>query len=247
MTVPLNQDRRDIEDALQALRAGKFILIHDSTSRENEVDMVVAAEHVSPEHVKIMRRDAGGLLCLALGREVAENLGLAYMHDIFRAAGKQYPILESLEEESTPYGGKPAFSITLNYRKTFTGVTDYERALTITELAHLVKRGPAKDGNGLRQRFSDEFKAPGHVHILIESKDSLRERRGHTELSVYLCRLAGTAPAAAICEMLDGRIYRALSIEDAADYAERNSIPLVDGQRVIARFLDEQRAVTSQR
>ena len=206
------------------------------------MDMVIAGEHVSPESVKIMWRDAGGLLCLALDRQVAEDLGLAYMHEIFRAAGNKYPILESLEEESTPYGGKPAFSITLSHRKTFTGVTDHDRALTIAELAHLVKRGLVSGNNNLRQRFADEFKAPGHVHLLMESKGSLRERRGHTELSVYLCRLAGTAPAAAICEMLDGTTYRALSIEDAAEYAKRNSIPLLDGQRVIAHFLEQEQA-----
>ena len=231
----------DVNNAVKALRSGKFILLHDSISRENEVDMVVAGEHVSPECVKVMRRDAGGLLCLALDRQVAEDLGLAFMHDIFRAAGNKYPILESLDEESTPYGGKPAFSITLNHRKTFTGVTDHDRALTIAELAHLVKRG-LSGNNNLRQRFADEFKAPGHVHLLMESKGSLRERRGHTELSVYLCKLAGTAPAAAICEMLDGTTYKALSIEDAAEYAKRNSIPLLDGQRVIAHFLEKAEA-----
>ncbi|MDG6995027.1 MAG: 3,4-dihydroxy-2-butanone-4-phosphate synthase [Nitrososphaerota archaeon] len=236
----------DVNNALQALKSGKFILLHDSISRENEVDMVVAGEFVSPEHIKIMRKDAGGLLCLALDRQVTEDLGLAYMHDILRAAGNNYPILRSLEEESTPYGGKPAFSITLNHRKAFTGVTDHERALTIAELAHLVERGLAGDNlSDLRQRFADEFKAPGHVHLLMESKGSLHERRGHTELSVYLCRLAGTAPAAAICEMLDGTTYRALSIEDAAEYSKRNSIPLLDGQRVIAHFLEQEQAPQS--
>jgi len=226
----------DLDKVLHALRQGGFILLHDSLSRENEVDLVVAAEMVTPEHVRVMRREAGGLLCLALANQVGDKLGIANMSAIFACAASKYPVLRSLEEKKAPYGDKPAFSISVNHRRTFTGVTDRDRAMTISELARLSKRA-LNDGIDCRQIFATEFKAPGHVHLLIESRDSLAERRGHTELSVHLCRLARMAPAAAICEMLDGRTYNALSIEDAKAYAHNNSIPLLDGQQVIASFL----------
>jgi 3,4-dihydroxy 2-butanone 4-phosphate synthase len=121
----------ELDLALREFKEGRFILLHDSVGRENEVDMVLAAELVSPEHVKVMRNNAGGLLCLALGCEVGEKLGIAGMRDILLFAAHQYPVLKLLDEENAPYGGKSAFSITINHRRTFTGVTDRDRALTI--------------------------------------------------------------------------------------------------------------------
>jgi len=226
---------RELAFALRELREGGFVMLHDSSDRENEVDIVVAAESISPEQVKVMRRDAGGLLCLALGFDVGEKLGLVNMCDILLSASDRYPILKSLNEEIAPYGGKPAFSITVNHRRTFTGVTDRDRALTISELAR-IGRMALRNGNG-RDMFVSSFKAPGHVHLLLESKGSLAERRGHTELSVSLCRLAGITPAAAICEMLDSQTHDALSVEKAWAYAQDHSIPFLDGKLVVANYL----------
>jgi 3,4-dihydroxy 2-butanone 4-phosphate synthase len=226
----------DLDAALQALREGRFVLLHDSTARENEVDMVVAAEMVTPEHVRIMRSDAGGLLCVALGRTVGERLGLVPMHEILRSAAKNYPVLGYLDEVEAPYGGRPAFSITVNHRRTFTGVTDLDRALTIAELAKLCKIALA-DGVDCQDEFAKQFSAPGHVHILLEAQRSLAERRGHTELSLYLCKLAGLTPAAAICEMLDGKTHKALRAYDALAYAHSESIPVIEEKQVVASFL----------
>ena len=225
----------DLDVALKEFREGKFVLLYDSMGRENEVDMVVAAERVSPEHVKVLRKDAGGLLCLALGCEIGEKLGIASMRDILLFAAHQYPVLKLLDEENAPYGGKSAFSITINHRRTFTGVTDRDRALTITELAKL-SRTSVDGEEDLQRVFAAEFKAPGHVNLLLESRGSLAERRGHTELSVYLCRLAGMAPAAVICEMLDGKTHNALSVEDARSYARTHSIPFLEGQQLVGNF-----------
>ena len=71
-----------LDEALSSLRRGDFILLHDGGKRENEVDMVVAAEFVTPEHIKRMRMDAGGLICMSINNELASNLGLDYMHEI---------------------------------------------------------------------------------------------------------------------------------------------------------------------
>ncbi len=227
-----------LDSAISALREGKFLLLHDSDSRENEVDMVAAAEHITPEHVRAMRTDAGGLVCVALGNEIGKELGITYLDDILLSASKKHAVLRLLHEETAPYGGRSAFSITVNHRRTFTGITDRDRALTIRELAELSKTA-ANGGGNCQQTFASEFKSPGHVHLLLESEGSLAERRGHTELSVYLSRLAGVAPAAVICEMLDGKTHNALSIENAKDYAQTHSIPLIDGQQVVTHFLEE--------
>jgi len=210
------------------------VLLHDAASRENEIDMIVAAEFMSPEHVKMMRTEAGGLLCVALSNEIGKKLGLVRMHDIFLSAARQYPILRSLNEEEAPYGGRPAFSITINHRRTFTGVTDLDRSLTICELAHLAKA--IQNGQDSSREFAKEFKAPGHVHLLLESEGSLKKRRGHTELSVHLCELAGLTPVVALCEMLDGNNHKALSFDSAGTFARRNAIPIIEADQVMSDF-----------
>ena len=75
-----------LEEALSSLRRGEFVLLHDGEKRENEVDMVVAADLVTPEHVSRMRRDAGGLICLSVNHAFAKTLGLSYMHDILASS-----------------------------------------------------------------------------------------------------------------------------------------------------------------
>jgi 3,4-dihydroxy 2-butanone 4-phosphate synthase len=78
------------------------------------------------------------------------------------------------------------------------------------------------------EEFSSGFRAPGHVPILIASRRLLQDRMGHTELCVYLARLANIAPAIVMCEMMDSNTHKALSLEDARNYAGRFGIPLVD-------------------
>lgn len=226
----------NLDAAISGLREGRFLLLHDSDSREDEVDMVVAAEKVTPEHIRAMRTDAGGLVCVALDNEIGRTLGIPYLQDVLLSASEKYPLLRSLHEEIAPYGGKSAFSITVNHRRTFTGITDRDRALTIRELAKQTKAAVNREAD-CQKTFASEFKAPGHVHLLLEAPGSLTERRGHTELSLYLTKLAGLTPAAVICEMLDGKTHNALSVEDATNYGQMHSIPLLDGQELVTRFL----------
>ena len=82
-----------IQEAVKALRDGKFIMIHDSESRENEVDMVKAAQHICSSDIATMRNDAGGLICLAIPHEIASELNLMFMHDLLHAASKNIPSL----------------------------------------------------------------------------------------------------------------------------------------------------------
>jgi 3,4-dihydroxy 2-butanone 4-phosphate synthase len=219
-----------LAEAIAALKAGRFVLVHDDKGRENEIDMVVAAEHVKPHHVATMRNDAGGLLCLAVANEITAKLGLVYMHDMIADMGKVNPVFSKLTEGKAAYGDKPSFSISVNHRSTYTGITDRDRALTISKMAEICKT----INNGAVEEFAKNFRAPGHVPILIASKRLLHDRMGHTELCVYLAKLAGIVPAVAICEMMDSVTHRALSIEDAREYANKSSIPLIDASELKA-------------
>jgi len=228
----------NLADAVNALREGKFVLLHDSASRENEIDMVVAAQFVTPSYVARMRKDAGGLLCLALRNDIANKLGLLYMHDMMHMLSSTNPIMAKLANGKSPYGDKPAFSIAINHKQTYTGITDSDRALTIGEMAKVCSK--ALNGSDAKQDFASTFRAPGHVPILIASQGLLSERLGHTELAVYLTQLAGLTPAVAICEMLDGSTYKALSIDRAAQYAEENNILIVEGNDLKMHFTQVQ-------
>jgi len=217
-----------LSDAISALRAGRFVLVHDDKGREDEIDMVIAAEHVKPQHIATMRENAGGLLCLAIANEITTKLGLLYMHDIIADVGKVNPVFAKLVEGRAAYGDMPSFSVSVNHRSTYTGITDQDRSLTISEMAKICKN----IDNGGPAEFARNFRAPGHVPILIASKGLLRERNGHTELCVFLMKLAEMTPAVAICEMMDSATHRALSIDKAADYAKKSGIPLVEASEL---------------
>ncbi len=213
-----------LETGLETLRQGEFVLLHDSEGRENEIDMVVAAEFVTPEHVARMRRHAGGLLCMAVDNGFASSLGLRYMHELLA----EHPDSDrEMIMGLAPYGDHPTFSISVNHYQTYTGITDNDRSLTIRELANI------HGVENKRKRFISSFKTPGHVPILIASRGLLHERQGHTEMSVYLARVAGLTPVTAICEMMDAETYKALSLEKAHRYARQNGIQLVDSRELL--------------
>lgn len=224
----------NLTDAIDALRRGEFVLLHDGKSRENEIDMVVAAEFVTPSHVAKIRRDAGGMLCLAVRHDMAKRLGLLYIHDMLHMLKDVNPTLADLANGKSPYGDKPAFSIAVNHKETYTGITDHDRALTIAEMARLCSE--SLNGHDVKQEFVSRFRAPGHVPILIASEGLLNERLGHTELAVYLTQTAGLTPAVAICEMLDGTTYKALSIDRAQEYARKNNIIILEGSELEVHF-----------
>lgn len=215
-------------EAIAALKAGRFVLVHDDKARENEIDMVVAADHIKPHHIALMRKDAGGLVCLAIANQITSKLGLVYMHDIIADMGRINPVFSKLTEGRATYGDKPSFSIAINHRSTFTGITDQDRALTISRMADICKN---IDNGGIEQ-FARNFRAPGHVPILIASKRLLHDRMGHTELCVYLMQLADLTPAVVICEMLDSATHKALSLETAQKYATKIGIPLIEASEL---------------
>ena len=216
-----------LNDAIESLKRGEFVLLHDSTGRENEVDMVVSAELITPEHVARMRQHAGGLLCIAINHSLGETLGLKYMHDILADSNSFDSDSKEMIMGLAPYGDHPTFSISINHYRTYTGITDSDRALTIREISNIY------NADNPRKKFVSSFKTPGHVPVLIAANGLLANRRGHTEMSVYLAKLAKLKPITAICEMMDSQTYSALSFDKAQKYAKQNAVPLIDGKELI--------------
>jgi len=214
-----------IDIALKALRAGEFILLYDFDSREGETDFAMRADAVAPIHVRQMRKDGGGLICTAVHPTAAQKLGLPFAHELLGARG----IVEQVGD--VPYDplNKSSFSIWVNHRNTFTGITDRDRSLTINAIADQVKRSL----NGGGSDFSQQFRTPGHVAILRAADGLLDQRCGQTELSIALAEGAGVTPAIVICEMLDDESGFALSKEDARQYARRNDLVFIEGTSVI--------------
>ncbi|MBA3750743.1 MAG: 3,4-dihydroxy-2-butanone-4-phosphate synthase, partial [Nitrosopumilus sp.] len=153
-----------ISEAVTALRNGNLVLIHDDTNREDEIDMVVAAENILPKHISTMRKDAGGLICTAIAKEISIKLGLPYMYDILKIFGTSNRSISLINRNTSPYGDKPSFSITLNHVNTYTGITDYDRALTISSLAKICKELDPTEieaNKTIIEEFQNNFVTPG--------------------------------------------------------------------------------------
>jgi 3,4-dihydroxy 2-butanone 4-phosphate synthase len=209
-----------LERAVAAFRAGEPVLVHDADDREGETDLLYPASAVTPAAVARLRNDGGGLIFVALPAAVADRFDLPFLHEAVDHPANDHTDLG--------YDAHPSFSLTVNHRDGFTGVTDDDRALTIRRLGEV----SADDSVGV-DAFADEFRTPGHVHLLRGAPDLLDERRGHTELGLALADAAGVAPAVAGCEMLDDETGGALSTADAEAYARRHDLPFVEGADLI--------------
>ena len=212
------------DHAVEAFERGDPVLVYDAVDREGEVDLVYPAGSITPRDVARLRNDAGGLVCVALGSDVADAFDLPFLTDAV-----DHPTTTA---DHLGYDDRSSFSLTVNHRDTYTGITDDDRALTITALADAADA--AADGRFDADDFADEFRSPGHVHLLRAAPGLLDERRGHTEFGVALAEQAGLPPAVVVCEMLDDRTGGALSPEDAKAYAERHDLVYVDGSDLVA-------------
>lgn len=221
-----------VTQAIQALRDGKFVLLYDADGREEETDMVVPSEHVTSAAVRTLRKDAGGLICTTADIRIQKALGLPFMTELFLGMAEHYPVMKGLMPNDIPYDVKSAFGITINHRRTFTGITDDDRALTITEFASLAKKALTSEDGWAKREFGKSFRAPGHVHLLNTSERILETRFGHTELATALVTMAGLVPSATICEMM-GDDGKALSKERARAYAESHGLIFLEGVQVV--------------
>src|SRR5215831_5403659 len=169
-----------IEQAVEDLRAGKFVIVVDDEDRENEGDLVLAAQRVTPEAINFMAREGRGLICLALTEERCDELELPPM----------------VEQNTSNFG--TAFTVSIEARgRTTTGISAADRAATVAA---------AIDP---KTRPSDLLR-PGHMFPLRAQAGGVLKRAGQTEASVDLCRIASLTPAAVLCEVMneDGTMAR---------------------------------------
>lgn len=169
-----------IEEAIADIKQGKMIILSDDEDRENEGDLVIAAEKVTPEVINFMARYGRGLICLTLTEERTEQLQLAPM----------------TQENTSSFG--TAFTISIDARKDVsTGISAKDRAVTILTAIHPETR-------------PSDLVRPGHIFPIRAQKGGVLKRAGQTEGSVDLARLAGLYPAGVICEIMneDGTMAR---------------------------------------
>jgi len=178
-----------IEEAVEELRQGRMIILVDDEDRENEGDLVCAAEKITPNLINFMALHGRGLICLALDPATCDRLDLPPM----------------VENNRTPLGTNFTVSIEATNGVT-TGISAYDRAHTILTAVR-PDSGP------------DDIRSPGHVFPLRAKKGGVLVRAGQTEGSVDLARLAGLAPAGVICEIMDedGRMARYPRLRQFAD------------------------------
>ncbi len=223
---------QDLEKGFKALKNGEFILIYDNEEREGEIDMVIASEFVQPHHIASMRDNAGGLICNCIHPFYCDKLELPFMNEIIEAASSTYPVLSTLEPNDIPYDERSSFSIWVNHRKSFTGVTDHDRAMTIRELAFMLKEERYDD-------FGKLFRSPGHVSLLRGAESLLANRSGHTEMSLAMCEMAGITPVCVVCEMMDGKTGQATSFKNAKKFADKNNLVMLKGEDIIEAYLKQ--------
>lgn len=179
----------NIEDALEDFRQGKFVMVVDDEDRENEGDLIIAAEKITPEDVNFMLKNARGVLCAPLTVERCHELGL-----------------DKQVEDNTSMLGTP-FTVTVDKLEgCSTGVSIDDRCATIRALA---------DPNSKPETFG----RPGHINPLYAQDRGVLQRAGHTEAAVDLARLAGLQPAAALMEVMsdDGSMARLPELRRRAD------------------------------
>ena len=169
-----------IEEAIAAIKAGEMIVVVDDENRENEGDLVMAADLITPEHVNFMISKARGLLCVPMEADVASRLNIPLMTD----------------KSSDRQGTKFTISVDV-VQGTTTGISASERARSIKALA---------DPNSTTAMFM----RPGHVFPLLAERGGVLRRAGHTEAAVDLAKFAGLNPVGAICEIIrdDGEMAR---------------------------------------
>ena len=206
-----------VEQAIKDIGAGKFVIVADDEDRENEGDLICAAQLVTPEMVNFMIKRGGGLICLALTGERADQLGLA-------------PMTDARETNIDDY--RTAYTVTIDAAPRFgvtTGISAQDRATTIR-----VAVDPATTVADLRRG--------GHVSPLRARDGGVLQRVGHTEAAVDLARLAGLYPAGVICEILneDGTSARRPQLER---FAEEHGISFITVAQLVAHRLGHERLV----
>ncbi|WP_300948820.1 bifunctional 3,4-dihydroxy-2-butanone 4-phosphate synthase/GTP cyclohydrolase II [uncultured Helicobacter sp.] len=160
-----------VKRAIEAIKKGEMIIIMDDEDRENEGDLVMAGIFSTPQKINFMAQEARGLICVSITNEIAKKLDLPPM----------------VQKNDSNY--ETAFTISIDAKEAKTGISAYERDMTIRLMC---------DSNAK----PSDFVRPGHIFPLIAKEGGTLVRTGHTEASVDICRLAGVAPISVICEIM---------------------------------------------
>lgn len=191
-------ERSSVDDALAAVAAGRPVIVVDDHDRENEGDLIMAADAVTPADVAFFLRHTSGVLCVAATGERLDALELPLM----------------VPQRNTEALGT-AFTVSVDAREqTTTGISAEDRAVTIRALAD-----PATGPDGLRR--------PGHVFPLRARAGGVLKRAGHTEAAVDLARLAGRAPAGLLCEIVTPSREAMAGPAEIAALAHEHGIPVI--------------------
>ncbi len=175
-----------VEEAIAAFGRGEMVLVVDDEDRENEGDLIVAAEKATPEHIAFMVRYTSGVICLPMTGERLDELGLPLM------------VLENTDSHKT------AFTVSIDYAVgTTTGISASDRCATIRAAVD-------------RSNHAGDFHRPGHVFPLRYQPGGVLVRPGHTEAAVDLATLAGLAPAGVLCEVVndDGSMAKGVQLSE---------------------------------
>ncbi len=191
-----------IEEAIADIKVGKMIIVVDDENRENEGDLIMAAEKVKPEAINFMVTHGRGIVCMPMLEERLEALGIHRM------------VHDNTDPKET------AFTVSVDYHKSHTGVSAGERSETIRQLLN-------------KNTTGESFTRPGHVFPLIAREGGVLARDGHTEAAVDLARLAGLYPAGVICEIIkdDGTMAR---LEDLLTYGKKHDLKIISIRDLIA-------------
>jgi 3,4-dihydroxy 2-butanone 4-phosphate synthase/GTP cyclohydrolase II len=186
-----------IEEAVAAIADGKIVVVVDDEDRENEGDLVMAAEAVTPESLAFFLEHTSGVICAPIEPERADALDLPLM------------VLANTEAQRT------AFTVSVDFRHgTSTGISAHDRAATLNALADPTTR-------------ASDFNRPGHIFPLRYRPGGVLKRAGHTEATVDLCRMAGLAPAGMLCEVATEDKMAMARLPDLVAFAEVHSLPII--------------------
>ncbi|QDU39233.1 Riboflavin biosynthesis protein RibBA [Maioricimonas rarisocia] len=197
-------DSSRIDAALKALQAGRMVIVVDAQDRENEGDLICAAECITPEIVDFMLRQGAGVLCTPLVSEIADRL-------------EMQPIVES--DANTSLHQTP-FLVPIDHRDSGTGVSAQARTLTLRQLAN--------DESGPR-----DFVRPGHVFPLLAKEGGVLRRAGHTEATIDLLRMAGMKPVGCLIEICSQRGTGMAEMEELREFSAEHDIPMVTISEII--------------
>ncbi len=184
-----------IDKAIKDFKEGKFIIIADDENRENEGDLAIAAEKIDGEKVNFMIKEGRGLVCMPIIGSRLDELNI--------------PLMTKVNTEIT----KCAFTVSVDGKTAGTGISAFDRAMTIKTILDKKTR-------------PEGMARPGHIFPLRYEEGGVLKRAGHTEASVDIAKLAGLYPAAVICEIIndDGRMAGS---EDLEKFAEEHNLRIV--------------------